>query len=88
MVGNHETMLTQVHLVVIGGYEGPRDNKDVKEMLKYKNIFKFFLHKATTENGMVKKAMQDEEAELKKILEEYNVRVIVVGADSAKMKHV
>jgi len=50
-------------------------------MLKYKNVFKFFLHKQDTENSMVKKSMQDEDAELKRIIEEFNVKVIVIGAD-------
>jgi len=57
-------------------------------MLKYKNVFKFFLHRQDTENSMVKKSMQDEDAELKRIIEQFNVKVIVIGADYAKMKNV
>lgn len=56
-------------------------------MVKKTAVFKFFTHRPT-ENNAVNKIILDEEAEFKKLVDDYDVRTIVIGADNPKMKQV
>jgi len=62
-----------------------RDKYKDEEVLKKTAIFKFFTHRQT-ENNAVNKIITDEETEFIKLVNDFEIKTIVIGADNPKMK--